>query len=147
MSEYENRNKKEKIAGKLKSMAHSFKPLCMSYGKYTPEQIIYALTPDNQIKDDHKLTIPSLYLAWTRTPDILDIVIKNSYSKLKVLNIGGSHIASVEILTQLDAPELSEIWAWNNDITEIKSLRKCNFRNMKVLDMNTNKIIGNSEIR
>lgn len=79
----------------------------MSYGKYTPEQIIYAMTPDKNIKDDNILSLPSLYLAWTRTSNILNLITLNSYTKLKILNIGGAHIDSLELLTQLDAPELS----------------------------------------
>lgn len=120
--------------------------LCLSYNKWTPEQII-ALMQDSSNKIVKEVKLNALYLSWTRVDNILSYLSIKAYSRLKILNLGGNHLQSIQLLSHVCMPSLQHIHLWSNHITNISSMSRNNWPSIQVIDVHANRIVEISRLR
>lgn len=66
---------------------------------------------------------------------------------LRLLNIGGNNISSIESIASLQAPCLEELFMWSNKITTIAPLKKLATQSLMFVDMGSNLIAEALEFR
>ena len=40
-----------------------------------------------------------------------------NFARLKIINIGGNFVESIELLSRVYLPEVEDVYLWNNNIT------------------------------
>lgn len=79
-------------------------------------------------------------LDWNKYSTVILRLQGRPFPNLKVLNVGGNRIESIEMLQKCDLSTLEELWLWNNYIVNANSIKKCRFPNLTTLDISCNQI-------
>ena len=82
----------------------------------------------------------SQQLDWNKYPAMIERIQGRPFPNLKVLNIGGNRIESIEMLQHCNLSTLEELWLWNNNIVQVNSIKKCRFPNLTSLDISCNQV-------
>lgn len=90
--------------------------------------------------DPSLATYASCQLDWNKYKLTIVHLQGRPFPNLKVLNVGGNRIESIEMLQKCDLGVLEELWLWNNNIVHANSIKKCRFPNLKSLDVSCNQI-------
>lgn len=92
-----------------------------------------------------QLALPTFIINnadWNESPSlIISVIPEYPMPNLKILNIGGNHIESLEFLQKGSFDHLEQLWLWFNRLVRVDSLRKCTFPCLKYLDLGDNHIL------
>lgn len=86
-------------------------------------------------------------MTWARTSKVIIYLQNRPFQSLKVLNIGGNNVQSIQQFCRIEMPQVQDILLQNNNIMEVRSLRRGYFPKLSSLDIHANKISELTSLR
>jgi Leucine-rich repeat (LRR) protein len=108
---------------------------------YSTSSTIRSRTPPSSTSSAFTCVRSLHKLDWNECEALIKLPGKYTFPHLKVLNLGGNNIESLEPLQNGSFEKLEELWLWHNRIVRVDTLRKCNFPSLRRLDLGENRIM------